>query len=433
MAGPFKIFIAYSRKDSSYLDELRTHFTPLERSGQVQIWYDGMIEPGVVWEAAIKENLHSADIILLLVSADAIASDYFYDKEMRDALDRHQAGQARVVPLVLRPCAWQATPLGQLQALPQDGKAVSTWPDRDDAYSNAVHSLLAMFASLREQRAAAELAEKKRLERLRQEEAKKQQAQRQPTKEKPQTATTAKSKQKTTPPSKPLSLPPKTTPPSKFFQSPSVWVGALAIAIFFLVKNLWMNHVGEKPTIPADHPAVLLDDTTQQKGTETLNLSNTPIGVATTKTDDSQRKLTPLNDFGVKKKLKCGSEIILTANSGEGKLLAYLDGNTAANPGPIAFDRLIFAEDRATLSPKTASQQLENLATILKCYSSTKIRIGVHADGAGTESLARLQSLKRAANVKKDLANLGIEPERMETVGLSSSIVAGTSIEVVGK
>lgn len=163
MSEPLQIFIAYARKDANFLDELRTHFTPLERSGKVKIWYDGKIEPGKVWEAAIKENLHSADIILMLVSADAIASDYFYEKEMTNALARHNSGTARVVPLIVRPCAWQATPLGELQALPRDGKPVSTWPDRDDAYANAVTSLLATLNSIRMERAAAaEQAERER-------------------------------------------------------------------------------------------------------------------------------------------------------------------------------------------------------------------------------------------------------------------------------
>lgn len=160
MSKPFQIFIAYSRKDSPYLDELRIHLTPLERSGRVKVWYDGKIEPGQVWEQAIKENLHSADIILLLVSADAINSDYFYEKEMADALARHHAGEARVVPLIVRSCLWQATPLRDLQALPKDGQPVTNWPDRDDAYHNCVSSIWMMIED--EQRKVQEQLEQER-------------------------------------------------------------------------------------------------------------------------------------------------------------------------------------------------------------------------------------------------------------------------------
>ncbi len=163
MPPPLQLFIAYSRKDSAFLDELRVQLTPLERSGKAKIWYDGKIEPGVVWETAIRENLHSADIILLLVSADAIASDYFYDKELADALARHAAGTARVVPMIVRPCVWQETRLGELQALPKDGKAVTSWSDRDEAYADAVAALTRMVNNILAERAAeAEQLEQER-------------------------------------------------------------------------------------------------------------------------------------------------------------------------------------------------------------------------------------------------------------------------------
>ena len=154
MTQPIQIFIAYSRKDMALLEQLRTHLNPFERSQRVTIWYDGKIEPGSVWAADIKAHLHGADIILLLVSADAIASDYFYDKEVTDALARHHAGQAKVIPLILRPCAWQATALGELQALPKDGKAVTSWADHDHAFSDAVSSLWALVEQMEQDKEA---------------------------------------------------------------------------------------------------------------------------------------------------------------------------------------------------------------------------------------------------------------------------------------
>jgi hypothetical protein len=176
-----EIFIAYARRDSAYLEELRTHFAPLVRSGRVRIWYDGEIQPGTVWEAAIKEHLHQADIILLLLSADAIASDYFYEKEVADALQRHEQGEARVVPFILRACAWKATALAELQAIPKDGKPVTAWKERDDAYADAVESLWHIVAQIEQERSeqaaaaarekAAQLAAQREAERRREEEA----------------------------------------------------------------------------------------------------------------------------------------------------------------------------------------------------------------------------------------------------------------------
>lgn len=159
MSKPVEIFIAYSRKDTTLLDEFRVHLKPLERAGKVQIWYDGEIEPGAVWEEAIKKHLHNSHIILLLVSANAIASDYFYDKEVSDALERHRQGKASVVPMIMRPCTWDATPLAELQAIPKNGKPVTSWNDRDEAYSDAAKSLWNMVNNIerlqREQAAEA--------------------------------------------------------------------------------------------------------------------------------------------------------------------------------------------------------------------------------------------------------------------------------------
>ena len=152
MPKPIQIFIAYARKDGSLLDELRTHLTPLSRSGRVTVWYDGEITPGAAWEADIKKNLHASDIILLLVSASAIASDYFYEKEVSDALERHAQGTAHVVPLILRPCDWGATPLAELQAIPKNGKPATTWSDLDEAFADAVLSLRKLVEQIEQAR-----------------------------------------------------------------------------------------------------------------------------------------------------------------------------------------------------------------------------------------------------------------------------------------
>jgi len=168
-----KVFLAYSREDTKYLDELRKHFAPLERSGKVSIWYDGKIEPGAIWDREIKERLHDADIVLLLVSASAIASDYFYEQEMKDALERHKLGKTKVVPFILRPCAWRATPLADIQVIPKDAKAATTWTDRDEAYSDAVNQLWEMVINIENNRInQVEIERKEReVERIAQEQA----------------------------------------------------------------------------------------------------------------------------------------------------------------------------------------------------------------------------------------------------------------------
>ncbi len=135
------IFIAYSRKDENYLIELKKYVIPLERRKSINFWYDGEIKPGEVWEEEIKKQLHKADIVILLVSANSIASEYFYEKEVADALERHNNNETIVIPIILKNCAWNLTPLFDLQALPKNGKPISNWKDDSDAYTYIVHKL----------------------------------------------------------------------------------------------------------------------------------------------------------------------------------------------------------------------------------------------------------------------------------------------------
>jgi TIR domain len=137
------VFIAYSRKDNDFLLELRTFLRPLEQNKGVEIWYDGEIVGGEVWEESIKRALHSADIILLLVSANSLASDYFYGKEVKEAMERHQAHTCTVIPIILKPCGWEDTALASLQALPKDGMAITLWENRDQAYKSVFDGLKA--------------------------------------------------------------------------------------------------------------------------------------------------------------------------------------------------------------------------------------------------------------------------------------------------
>ncbi len=128
-----RLFYSYSHKDETLRNELETHLKLLQRQGLIDTWHDRKIEAGEEWKRKIDENLERADIILLLVSADFIASDYCYEIEMKRALERHEKGEARVIPVILRDCKWNSTPFAKLQALPKDGKAVKKWPDKDTA------------------------------------------------------------------------------------------------------------------------------------------------------------------------------------------------------------------------------------------------------------------------------------------------------------
>ena len=108
-----------------------------------------MIGAGEEWREAIRTQLGRADVILLLVSPDFLASDFIFDEELATALKRHERGSARVVPIILRPCAWQRSPIGQLQALPKDAKPITTWSNRDSAWTNVGDGLHRLLEDLR--------------------------------------------------------------------------------------------------------------------------------------------------------------------------------------------------------------------------------------------------------------------------------------------
>ena len=129
-----QIFCCYAHEDEQLLDKLKTHLQPQQRQGLIHIWHDRDIGAGAEWEQEIEEQINTAQIILLLISADFMASDYCYTKEMQRVLERHARGEVHAIPIILRPTDWKITPLGRLQALPKDGKPITTWPNRENAY-----------------------------------------------------------------------------------------------------------------------------------------------------------------------------------------------------------------------------------------------------------------------------------------------------------
>ncbi len=135
------IFFSYSHQDEELRDELEKHLSLLRRQGIVIGWHDRRISPGKEWKGEINTHLEKALIILPLISPDFIASDYCYDVEMRRALERHESGESRVIPIILRAVSWESAPFGRLQALPKNGHPVTSWPNRDEAFRNIAEGI----------------------------------------------------------------------------------------------------------------------------------------------------------------------------------------------------------------------------------------------------------------------------------------------------
>ena len=135
------LFVSYSHADEVLKNELLKHLEPLKRLKLIEAWHDRKLKAGDDFGQEISSNLEKADIAVFLLSVDFINSKYCYDVELERALELHAEGALVVVPVILRSCLWLHTPLAKLLALPRDGKAVTAWPDMDEALTDVAEGL----------------------------------------------------------------------------------------------------------------------------------------------------------------------------------------------------------------------------------------------------------------------------------------------------
>jgi hypothetical protein len=142
------LFISYSHKDETMRLELESFLKPLMRdnvkTGEkrlIRTFHDRKIPAGAAWDKEIEVQLRSADIIVMLMSQDFLASDYISEQEVPDALHRHDRGEAKVIPVILRTFDWNSSPVSHLQSVPRDKRAVSAWSDRDAAYVEVIQAI----------------------------------------------------------------------------------------------------------------------------------------------------------------------------------------------------------------------------------------------------------------------------------------------------
>jgi hypothetical protein len=129
-----KAFCSYSHKDEDWKDRLNTYLAPLKNSDSIEFWHDRKMRTGCNWQSEIDRKINTADIIILLISPDFLASDYCYGREMKIALERHEKNETVVIPVILRPCDWINTPIHSLLVHPQDEKPINSYSDPDQAF-----------------------------------------------------------------------------------------------------------------------------------------------------------------------------------------------------------------------------------------------------------------------------------------------------------
>lgn len=151
------LFFSYCHADEALRDQLEKHLAILKHQGIIKTWHDRRIGAGQEIDQQIDQHIETDDIILLLVSADFLASNYCYNIEMSRAMQRHEAGEAIVIPVILRPCDWHEAPFGKLLGVPTDGKPIMTWPNIDSAFLEVAKAVRAATKRLPHSRDKAEV------------------------------------------------------------------------------------------------------------------------------------------------------------------------------------------------------------------------------------------------------------------------------------
>lgn len=147
--GVIRLFYSYAPEDEALARELEKHLTLLRRQGIIEGWHHAKVIAGRPWEADVNQHLEEAEIILLLVSVDFLASDRQYGVEMTRALERHHAGQVHVIPIVISSCDWTAAPFATLQVLPRNHVPITEWSNTKSAWTNVALEIRKVVARLR--------------------------------------------------------------------------------------------------------------------------------------------------------------------------------------------------------------------------------------------------------------------------------------------
>jgi len=113
----------------------------LQRDGLIQTWEDREILAGGALDSNIFNSLENSQLFIALLSPDYIASKYCYEREFKRALQMQEEGSLIIVPVIVEPCDWQNTPFSKFKALPKDGKAISTWDNKNTAFLDVTQNI----------------------------------------------------------------------------------------------------------------------------------------------------------------------------------------------------------------------------------------------------------------------------------------------------
>src|SRR5450432_3741759 len=147
---PVEVFYSFSKADAPLLNQLEYHLSVLRQEGLIAPWHRREIAVGSDWMVELDQHLNTASLILLLISPNFLASDYLYGVELQRAMQRSNANEARIIPIILRPCDWTHMPFSKLRAVPRNEKAVTSWRNRDEAFAEIVKEIRVALADIQQ-------------------------------------------------------------------------------------------------------------------------------------------------------------------------------------------------------------------------------------------------------------------------------------------
>jgi hypothetical protein len=141
--SPVRIYYVYAptERDKALLCEMESHLKALEYAGRMESWHRGKICAGSAYDHECLVQLEKAQLLLLLISPDFFASPQVYEIEMKQALVRQSRGEVYVIPILLRPVYYDDAPFAQLEMLPSNGKPITSWTHRDEAFADVAYGL----------------------------------------------------------------------------------------------------------------------------------------------------------------------------------------------------------------------------------------------------------------------------------------------------
>ena len=145
---PVEVFYSYADVDAPLLDVLEQHLSLLQHEVLITTWHKRQILPGMDWKKTLDRHLSTASVILLLISPGFLASEYCYGIEMQRAMQRYEANEVCVIPILLRPVDWQSAPFGKLQALPSNRKPITSWSNCDEAFFDVAQGIRAVLKNI---------------------------------------------------------------------------------------------------------------------------------------------------------------------------------------------------------------------------------------------------------------------------------------------